>query len=215
MKYGGKEMERSEAMMPEWGIRNLPRYATGLSAMALCVLALRQGGDLPLLLASTFLLLICATDTFLAQIPNPLNAGLVLASILYHGYTSGLAGVATSLLGLLLGLSLLLIPYLLGGMGAGDVKALAALGALLGPAPIFIVFLYTGLIGGIMAVLHYLCNHDLRQKCRQGLAALRVCLYTKSIHALKPERKGETLRFPYAAAFTFGYFAFLHWGGPS
>ena len=44
----------------------------------------------------------------------------------------GAAGLWTALLGLLAGFVLLLIPYLLGGMGAGDVKALAALGALLG-----------------------------------------------------------------------------------
>ena len=53
------------------------------------------------------------------------------------------------------GLFLLLGPYLLGGMGAGDVKASAALGAWLGLWRAFALFVYMGLAGGliILAVL--------------------------------------------------------------
>ncbi|MBW2186737.1 MAG: prepilin peptidase [Deltaproteobacteria bacterium] len=47
---------------------------------------------------------------------------------------AGFSGFTTSVAGLVTGLLLLIIPYLMGGMGAGDVKALAALGALLGPS---------------------------------------------------------------------------------
>lgn len=202
-----------DAVQTRFGFGDLPRYVTGLAAMALMLGTIREGGDLSLLLASAFLLLCCVTDTFTGQIPNPLNLTMLLSGFVYQGWTAGPAGLLTALLGLTTGFALLLVPYLLGGMGGGDVKALAALGALLGPSDIFQTFLYAGLVGGLMAVLHYLCNRNLRQKCRQGLQALRVYAYTGDFRALLPHGPVEPLRFPYAAAFAFGYGLFVFRGG--
>jgi prepilin peptidase CpaA len=186
------------------------RYLTGLTAMALALGQLRPGATLPLLFASAFLFLCCATDTFLGEIPNSLNLALILSAMFYHGVTSGAAGVGTALLGLLLGCALLLIPYLLGGMGGGDVKALAALGALLGPAAIFQMFLYTGLIGGGLALLHYATART-PSTVRPHL--LRTFLGTGDWQVLRPRNAAWNERFPYAAALCFGFFAYHKWGG--
>ena len=186
------------------------RYLTGLTAMALALGQLRPGGTLPLLFASAFLFLCCATDTFLGEIPNPLNLALLLSAIFYHGLTSGASGVVASLLGLLLGGALLMIPYLLGGTGGGDVKALAALGALLGPAAIFQMFLYTGLIGGGLALLHYVVA---RTPSAARHHPLRTFLGTGDWQALRPRNSAWKARFPYAAALCFGFFAYHQWGG--
>lgn len=185
------------------------RYLTGLTAMALALGQLRSGETLPLLFASVFLFLCCATDTFHGEIPNPLNLSLILSAALYHGLTSGASGVGTALLGLLLGGALLFIPYLLGGTGGGDVKTLAALGALLGPVAIFQMFLYTALIGGGLALLHYVAAQT------QGVARphpLRTFIGTGDWQVLKPRTAGKE-RFPYAAALCFGFFAYHKWGG--
>ena len=53
---------------------------------------------------------------------------------------------------MLLGFSLLFFPYLLGGLGAGDVKALAAMGAWLGPVLVFSLFIYMTICGAIFAL---------------------------------------------------------------
>ena len=186
------------------------RYLTGLTAMALALGQLRPGGTLPLLFASAFLFLCCATDTFLGEIPNPLNLALILSALLYHGLTSGASGVGTAFLGLLLGGILLLIPDLLGGTGGGDVKALAALGALLGPAAILQMFLYAGLIGGGLALLHYVIARTPTTTRRHPL---RTFLGTGDWRALRPRGAVWQERFPYAAALCFGFFAYHHWGG--
>lgn len=186
------------------------RYLTGLTAMALALGQLRPGETLPLLFASAFLFLCCATDTFLGEIPNPLNFALILSALLYHGLTSGASGVSSALLGLFLGGSLLLIPYLLGGTGGGDVKALAALGTLLGPMAIFQMFLYTGLIGGGLALLHYVAARTPTTARRQPL---RTFLWTGDWQALRPKNAAWQERFPYAAALCFGFFAYHKWGG--
>lgn len=190
--------------------RNDVRYLAGLTAMALALEQLRPGATLPLLFASLFLFLCCATDTFLGEIPNPLNLTLILSSLLYHGMNGGAGAVAMSMLGLLVGGALLIIPYLLGGTGGGDVKALAALGALLGPAAIFQMFLYTGLIGGGLALLHYLAA---RQSRTAQHHPLRIFLGTGDWSALRPQGDAAKERYPYAAALCFGFIAYHTWGG--
>lgn len=64
----------------------------------------------------------------------------------------GWPGVAWSLSGLLVGGALLLPPFLLGSMGGGDVKLVAALGALGGPIFAVQVLVYACLAGGVASV---------------------------------------------------------------
>ena len=194
-------------------LHNLPRRLCGAAAGASSLFFLYQGrGDLPIVFASLFLFSICVTDTLYSKIPNLFTLLLTLCGFAWHAWLAGPAGLLTALWGLLAGFALLLVPYLLGGMGAGDVKALAALGALLGAGPIFQVFLYMALAGGLMAVLHYACNRNLLEQCRELLRSLRLFCYTRDWQVVKPDPRSETLRFPYAAAITFGFFAHAGWG---
>lgn len=194
--------------------KNSVRFITGGAAVACSVyFAVVEGANsVTVLLASLFILNICITDTFHAKITNIANLGLILAGTSYNLYLAGFAGFITSLLGLITGLLLLIIPYLMGGMGAGDVKALAALGALLGPASVFQVFLYIALVGGAMAILHYAMADNFINKCRSFFTTLRTFVYTWNFRLFIPDRQGERLRFPYAAAIGFGFFAFVQWG---
>ncbi len=88
------------------------------------------------------------------RIPNYLTLGTALSGLLVQGLTAGWAGLGDGLLGLLLGFGLLFGLYLLGGMGAGDVKALAALGAWVGFKQTFYLFIYMGLAGGLLALFY-------------------------------------------------------------
>jgi prepilin peptidase CpaA len=54
--------------------------------------------------------------------------------------------------GAALGFLFLLLPYLFGGIGAGDVKLLAVYGALLGPHLIITAFFYGAILGGLVAL---------------------------------------------------------------
>ena len=60
---------------------------------------------------------------------------------------------AASLAGLVLGLLLMLPGYGLGATGAGDVKLMAAVGALVGPSLVVSAFLFTSLAGGVLALI--------------------------------------------------------------
>ncbi len=122
----------------------------------------------PLLLA----LWIAWEDLKTHRIPNYLTLGTALAGLAYGLIFHGWTGMADGCLGMLLGFGLLIVPYLMIGMGAGDVKALAALGAWLGPGLVFYLFLYMGMAGGVMA-LAVLCYKGLLwSKLRRGWVLL-------------------------------------------
>jgi len=94
----------------------------------------------------------CATDIHSRRIPNWLTFGAAAMAIGFHFATGGQEGVRFAMSGWVVGLFLFMPMFLLGGMGAGDVKLLAALGAWLGPALAFWVAIYGSMAGGALAV---------------------------------------------------------------
>lgn len=87
------------------------------------------------------------------RLPNVLTLGSAVAGVLFSATAGGLSGFAWSLAGWAVGCALLLPFFLVRGLGAGDVKLLAAFGAWLGPVTVLWVAAYGGIAGGILAVL--------------------------------------------------------------
>ena len=99
------------------------------------------------------LLMALVHDLKSRTIPNYLTfTAIILASII-NIYTLGFAGLINSFFGSLTGFVLLVFPFMMGGIGAGDVKLLMAIGAFLGPYLTFYVFLNASLVGGIYSFL--------------------------------------------------------------
>jgi prepilin peptidase CpaA len=94
----------------------------------------------------------CVTDVRSRRIPNLLTFGAAVAGIVVHVTLSGWSGFLLSVGGWFLGLALFLPFFVLGGMGGGDVKLLAALGAWLGPRDAFFLAIYASMAGGVMAI---------------------------------------------------------------
>jgi prepilin peptidase CpaA len=69
------------------------------------------------------------------------------------GLWTGTTQLWGSLLGAGLGIAALMIPFALGALGAGDVKFLGAIGAVLGAQALPRVLFYTAISGGIMALI--------------------------------------------------------------
>ena len=57
------------------------------------------------------------------------------------------------MLGFVVGLALMMPGHVLGATGAGDVKLMAAVGAIVGPALVVTAFLFTAVAGGVLAVV--------------------------------------------------------------
>lgn len=86
------------------------------------------------------------------RIPNVLTFGAALAAIVVHLWLQGPAGAGWAVAGWLVGVAFFLPFFALGGMGAGDVKLLGALGAWLGPGPVVWVALFSLIAGGIIGL---------------------------------------------------------------
>jgi prepilin peptidase CpaA len=98
-------------------------------------------------------LVACVTDVRSRRIPNVLTFGAALAAVLFQSMAGGWAGAQSTVFGWLVGTAFFLPFFLVGGMGAGDVKLLAALGAWLGPTDVVYVGLYTSIAGGAIGLM--------------------------------------------------------------
>ena len=86
------------------------------------------------------------------KIPNRLTASFALLGFSLQFMGDVPRGAITSILGLVAGLIVFLLPYLMGAMGAGDVKLMAAIGALSNWRFVLVVMLFTALAGGIVVL---------------------------------------------------------------
>jgi prepilin peptidase CpaA len=93
------------------------------------------------------------TDVRSFRIPNRLTLPLLACGLVYQLVTAGLSGLGAGLLGVLLGFALLVPFHVAGGLGAGDVKLLAAVGAWLRPALTFQVFVASAFGAGLYAIV--------------------------------------------------------------
>jgi prepilin peptidase CpaA len=124
---------------------------------------LGQPYPLPVYVALTAALVAAVTDVWKFKVHNLLTLPVLVSGLVYHWHTGGLPGLGGSLFGVLFGFGVLFAFYLMGGMGAGDVKLLAALGAWLGMPLTFYLFLTSALAAGLYAVglmLHYDMGRD-------------------------------------------------------
>jgi prepilin peptidase CpaA len=87
------------------------------------------------------------------RVPNWMTFPMIFSGLLYHGIASGMDGLTMSLWGACVGLLCLLPLYAVGGMGAGDVKLMAGIGAWLGATVTWHAFIVTVVVGAIMAVI--------------------------------------------------------------
>lgn len=106
-----------------------------------------------LFLAATVSCAAVVVDLRRRQIPNGLTAGLVTIGIICAAMERGWAGLADAWAGAAIAFGVFLIPYLLGGMGGGDVKLMAAFGALTGLHGILPCMLLVATAGAMTSLL--------------------------------------------------------------
>jgi prepilin peptidase CpaA len=92
------------------------------------------------------------TDIRFSRIPNWLTFSAMGFACVISAWLGGMQGLAFSLAGLGAGLGLFIMLYISGSIGAGDVKLMAAVGALVGPSGALISGALAILVGGLYAV---------------------------------------------------------------
>ncbi|MFZ5646639.1 MAG: A24 family peptidase [Bacillota bacterium] len=166
------------------------------------------------------LLVICiVTDIKSRRIYNNVLIPFLITALVANFLAGGWQNLVESLKGLILGLAMLIIPFARGGMGAGDVKLLAVIGGIKGPAFVVNTFLAGALAGGVIALFLLAVNGRLTATLSRGLGLISGILirYGIMIRSKNSVEKKKPLYFPYtlaigagtAAAYSFSLQALL------
>lgn len=139
-------------------------------------------------------------DIRVGRIPNWLTYPAMILGLAYHSYVSGLQGFLLSSGGLLVGFGVFISFYLLGGMGAGDVKLMAAIGTLLGPGDVFCSAMLTAIAGGIYATVVILIYGFNRASLTRYGIIVKTFFLTGRFAYIPGETKMPPLRYGIAIA---------------
>ena len=137
----------------------------------------------PLLLSGLALGLVVAavTDVREGRIPNWLTFSLAAFGFGVQSWEHGWEGFLFSLGGLGVGLACLMFFYIKGGMGAGDVKLLGAIGAILGPGQVVIAFAFAAMLGGLYSLALLSNQGGLRQAWDRVFLLLSTLKVTRTL----------------------------------
>jgi prepilin peptidase CpaA len=114
----------------------------------------------------------CGFDMRTRRIPNALTFSAAVAALLFHWLADGTSGATFAAGGWVVGLGLFFPLFALRGMGGGDVKLLAALGAWIGPQDVVWLAVYSGIAGGVLGVWAAAANGYLKTALRNVWGAL-------------------------------------------
>lgn len=149
------------------------------------------------------LLIAAIFDYRFRKVPNLVTFPAIIGGMSIAFLQGGFASLSASTAGLFLGIALLSIPYAKGGIGAGDVKLLGAIGAIKDPWFVFVTFLAAAIIGGIMAVFRMafiLKGSDMRILAQ----SVRTVYYTGTFSDIEVPEYARKERLPYAVAISAG-----------
>ena len=170
---------------------------------------------MPLLLKIALICIVVAAgiyDLRFRKIPNWLNLSGMILGLGMNTLFFGLHGLAAAALGLICAAMVYLPLYLIRGMGAGDVKLMAAVGAIAGPQNWLGIFIATALFGGLVSLLLVVLRRRFQHTC------LNLFFILSELSHLRVPSHGdarldihnpEALRLPHGALIATGSIAFL------
>jgi prepilin peptidase CpaA len=125
-----------------------------------------------ILLLVPLAIIIAYYDVRYRRIPNAFVLATLAGGLSINLIYAGLGGVLTSLGGCALAFIPLFILHIFGGMGAGDVKLFAAIGAVVGTSLVMPTLLIVVLTGGVIAVYSMIRNGTVRATMQRVLMIL-------------------------------------------
>jgi prepilin peptidase CpaA len=165
-------------------------------------------------LLSTVLVVAAVIDGWKLRVPNWITFPLVVSGWIYSAVFFGWAGLAWSLLGTVVGLGLLLPAYAIGGMGAGDVKLMAGIGAWAWSVATLYAFCISAVLGGFIAVGMVLWRRSWHHHFFQFWSIANEILEVRdptTLSAIAAERKSSMLLLPYGIPIAIGTITYFVW----
>ena len=150
-------------------------------------------------------------DIFTRRIPNWLSLPFLVAGVAVNTVQGGMQGMVSSVAGIGLATAVMGVFWYLRGMGMGDLKLLAAVGAWVGPGQLILALVATGIAGGFLAV-GYALWHGSLGRALDGAAELVLGLPKQGLrpHPTIVLDNAQAPRMPYGPAIAIGViFSFL------
>lgn len=170
----------------------------------------------PVKLVSALLIWAAWIDGRQLRVPNWLTYPMLLSGLVYGTAVGGWIGLEHSLVGMVVGLACLLPLYSVGGMGAGDVKLMAAMGAWVGASTTWYAFCVSVVVGAIMAVIMAAYRGKLGHHYQNFWMIAMEWLTVKDprrLAAIAAERKPTMLLLPYGIPICIGSIAYFLFAG--
>lgn len=173
----------------------------------------------PVWFVSVTLVVAAVIDGLKLKVPNWITFPMILSGWVYSATLSaypGWEGLLYSLIGTGVGLALLLPAYAIGGMGAGDVKLLAGVGAWVWGTVTAYAFAVSAVVGGLIAVVMVLTRKSWKKHHGQFWSILNEILTIKNpeeLATIAAERKPRMMLLPYGIPIAIGSILYFAWAG--
>jgi prepilin peptidase CpaA len=167
-------------------------------------------------LVTATLVVAAVIDGWKLKVPNLITFPMIISGWVYSGAAYGWEGLGYSLLGTVIGLALLMPAYAIGGMGAGDVKLLAGVGAWVWGSVTFYAFCVSAVVGGVIAVGMVLYRRGWRKHRLQFEMILTEILTIRDpnqLSVIAADRKSSMLLLPYGIPIALGTIGYFVWTG--
>lgn len=112
-----------------------------------------QHSTLVMTMTLGFVMIAAVMDLLWRRVHNLLTISMIVSGLFHHAWQAGLPGIGASLLAVVVAGCVLMIPFLLGGLGGGDLKLLAGVGAWTLLPSVLLIFLVAGLLAGLAGVV--------------------------------------------------------------
>ena len=149
------------------------------------------------------------------RVPNWITFPMVLSGLIYSTAANGWTGLGDGLIGMGVGLMCLLPLYSVGGMGAGDVKLMAGIGAWLGAQVTWHAFIATVIVGAVMAVIMVWRSGKLAKHTAQFFMIYNEITTIRNpakLFAIAKDRKPNMMLLPYGIPICIGSLAYFAYG---
>ncbi len=170
----------------------------------------------PIWFVTVTLIVAAVIDGYKLKVPNWLTFPFIISGWVASTASFGWEGLGWSLLGTAVGLALLLPAYAIGGMGAGDVKLLAGVGAWVGATITLYAFCVSAILGGLIALVMVLYRRAWREHYQQFLTIWyeMVTIHSpEQLASIAAQRKSSMLLLPYGIPLALGTIAYFAYTG--
>jgi prepilin peptidase CpaA len=210
--------ETAALTRPIQEVRSAPVAWTVACALGSCVLVSGRACSTPLpelFWAAAFLFFVVASDVRFHRVPNLLTMPAFVCALIAAPLIGANAGLTDTLIGATLGFALLIGPYALGGVGAGDVKALMALGAWVGAETILGATAWAMIAAGTFGIASLALSGELLAFAKRwGQIAIGMLTLRRNVYVPPAAGSQAAGGIPFAAALAVGLAAQFFGGLP-